>query len=71
MNRLPCPSCGQQAGVPIIWGMPTPEDFGKVESGQWDVVLGGCCLPDPMVTAECQACDARWLHDDAAQLAES
>jgi hypothetical protein len=51
--------------------MPTPEDFGKVESGQWDVVLGGCCLPDPMVTAECQACDARWLHGDADQLAES
>jgi integrase len=28
-------------------------------------------LTDPMVTAECQSCGARWLHDDADQLAES
>ena len=64
MTRLACPSCGQQAGVPIIWGMPTPDLFDQVESGQLDVVLGGCAVPDPLVTAACRSCGARWVHDE-------
>ncbi len=64
MTGLACPNCGQQAGVPIIWGMPTPDLFTQVESGDRDVVLGGCDVPDPLVNAACRSCGARWLHDE-------
>lgn len=58
MRRVTCPACRQRAGVPIVWGMPTSEDFEAVEAGDWDVVLGGCCVED--VTAACLVCDHRW-----------
>lgn len=64
MTGLACPNCGQQAGARIIWGMSTPDLFAQVESGELDVVLGGCDVPDPLVNATCRSCGARWLHDD-------
>jgi hypothetical protein len=64
--RLRCPVCGEAAGVPIVWGFPTPDVVEKMEAGQWDVdvVLGGCVVPDPFVNVACRACRARWFQEE-------
>jgi hypothetical protein len=67
---LRCPVWGEATGVPILWGYPTPEDVEKVEAGEWDVVLGGCVIPDPFVDVACRACGARWHHEDSLGLGE-
>ncbi len=61
MTRLVCPACGESAGVPILWGFPTPETVEKVNAGEWDVKLGGCVIPDPYVNVTCRSCGRRWL----------
>lgn len=62
--QLPCPRCGEEEGRPILWGFPPPEVMERVESGDLDVVFGGCTVPEVPVNAECRACGARWLHED-------
>lgn len=52
-----------------MFGMPTPDAWEAVESGQLDVVLGGCCVPVPLVNVACRACDFRWL--DAAEVIDA
>ena len=51
-----CPSCGEKAGAPVLYGLPTRE---AVEAaGRGDLVLGGCVLTDddpPRCCTECRA----------------
>lgn len=58
MSRVRCTACREQAGVPIVRAMPRPEDWDAVEAGDWDVILGGCCVED--LNAACLICGHRW-----------
>jgi hypothetical protein len=54
-TKLVCPQCGERAGVPILYGMPTPDVFDDP-----DVALGGCVVgPDPD-NRSCQSCGHTW-----------
>ena len=53
-----CPQCGEAAGRPIVWGMPIPAVLDAIDSGEIDVELGGCVVPDEPVTHQCRACSA-------------
>ena len=49
-----CPRCAAEAVIPVVWGMPTPDDFDRAERG--DFTLGGCCVPDDLGKAAYWAC---------------
>jgi hypothetical protein len=51
-----CPSCGVQAAVPIIYGLPGPELFEAAVRGE--LMLGGCEPEQP--NAACTACGVQW-----------
>jgi hypothetical protein len=51
-DRPLCPECGEH-GVPIVYGMPTPEMEEAVDRGEYE--LGGCCIGPDMPTHECPA----------------
>ena len=53
-----CPSCQSTNVVAIMYGLPSPEGFAKVQRGERE--LGGCCLSadDPMWV--CKACHERF-----------
>lgn len=38
-----CPGCGNVDRIPVVWGMPGPDDFARAEAGEF--ALGGCCVP--------------------------
>ena len=62
----PCPACGAVAAKPILWGMPSAEDF--VRFGD-TVSWGGCCLPATPAAYVCGACGQEYgvaadLFDD-------
>lgn len=57
-----CPHCGA-VGVPIIWGMPAPGDFGRAgptsaEDPGGDSWLGGCVVSDERYG--CRRCGHQW-----------
>lgn len=56
-----CPSCGREDSIPLVWGMPGPEDFELAERGL--VALGGCMLGPDEPTLVCRACGAHWGSD--------
>ena len=49
-----CPACGSSARIPVVWGMPGPEDFERAEAGEF--ALGGCCVPPDFGTVDYWAC---------------
>ena len=53
--RERCPSCGKLTVLPVIYGMPLPEDFDTP-----DVILAGCLIPafalDEPVECERESC---------------
>ena len=57
MTREHCPECGRRTVLPVIYGMPLPEDFDKS-----DVIFAGCVirafvLDDPV---ECEHERCTW-----------
>lgn len=52
--RSVCPRCAEDTIMPVVWGMPTPDDFERAARG--DFALGGCCVPDDVETATYWAC---------------
>lgn len=57
MSREQCPGCGADTLLPVIYGMPLPEDFDKP-----DVIFAGCViygfvLDDPV---ECEGESCTW-----------
>ena len=49
-----CPACGSVERIPVVWGMPNPEDFDRAEVGEF--ALGGCCVPEDFGTVAYWAC---------------
>ena len=54
-----CPRCGS-AGLPIVWGLITPDGLEELERRGQAVVFGGCCVTPDDPTHECAACAYRW-----------
>jgi hypothetical protein len=53
-----CPSCGSKEIIPIVYGLPSPEDFERAARGE--IELGGCCIVP--VNRRCRSCNYMW-HD--------
>jgi hypothetical protein len=53
-----CPRCGRP-GVPILYGLPSPEMAEADERGE--IALGGCVIEDDQPTHECPS-GHRWLE---------
>lgn len=49
-----CPRCAAEAVIPVVWGMPGPDDFDR--AGRGEFALGGCCVPDDLGRATYWAC---------------
>jgi len=49
-----CPQCAAVTILPVVWGMPAPDDFER--AGRGEFALGGCCVPDDLETAAYWAC---------------
>ena len=55
-----CPRCGERAGRPILWGMPTFEVFAACEDGTIDVAIGGCIVDGDDPKYQCGNCEAQF-----------
>lgn len=52
----PCPHCGGERVVEIVYGMPGPDLVERSERGE--VVLGGCLINFENPTHRCRDCGA-------------
>lgn len=50
-----CDACGEEQVVPILWGMPRPDDLDRT-----DVVFGGCVVSETDADAQCRSCGRRY-----------
>jgi len=50
-----CPQCGERAGVPILYGMATPETFDDP-----DIAIGGCIVDHDSPNRRCLSCGHAW-----------
>lgn len=57
--RHRCPSCGQKAGVSILYGYPTEESFEQAERNE--IALGGCSQLIGAPNRQCLSCGHQWL----------
>lgn len=60
-DRLPCPSCGEMDGVPLVWGEPDKDTWEAFLRGE--VVLAGCVIEpngDAVPDYACRRCCHRW-----------
>ena len=53
-----CPSCGSNAVVPIIYGLPGPELMEDAKSGK--IEIGGCIVMSSNPTRKCKSCGHSW-----------
>ena len=53
-----CPECGAAAGVPILYGLPSPEFINELEPGT--VAFGGCAFSDDSPQWFCRNCEHEW-----------
>ena len=61
----PCPSCGSEDTVPIMYGMPSQEGFLAANRGR--VRLGGCIVIEGLSPdASCTACGVKWVREGPA-----
>ena len=54
----PCPQCGLEDSVPLIWGLPGIDLMQLAERGL--VSLGGCMVPGDDPAWHCRACGLDW-----------
>lgn len=54
-----CPSCGQKAGVSILYGYPTEDSFERAERNE--IALGGCSQLIGAPNRQCLDCGHQWL----------
>lgn len=54
----PCPNCGGQATVPILWGLPRDDDYVK-DAGRSQ--FGGCIIPENPPNSACATCGYEWI----------
>jgi hypothetical protein len=61
---MPCPNCGEHAGVPLVWGDPDEKTRAAVLRGE--IVLAGCMI-EPISGAvpdyACLKCAYRWRDE--------
>ena len=57
-RRPPCPRCGAEHVVPIVYGLPAQELFERAERGE--VELGGCCIGENDPDSLCRECNHKW-----------
>lgn len=55
---LPCPRCGAQNTVPIVYGYPAPATEEAARRGE--IVLGGCIIGPEAPVWACPACGHEW-----------
>jgi hypothetical protein len=63
-----CPKCGASAVRPAMFGMPTMDVIGAVESGEISIVIGGCVLSFAPVSCGCLACSAMFVEASGGAL---
>ena len=57
--KQPCPACGEEKGLPIIWGMPgLPAIFELAEEGE--LAIGGCVDFGDRDRWRCASCGHGW-----------
>ena len=59
-----CPSCGSSATRPIVYGMPSLDDWARAEAGEF--VIAGCVIPERPAASWCSNCHAEfgvWDHN--------
>jgi hypothetical protein len=57
---IPCPQCGSEDVVKIVYGYPTEETLEKAEAGE--VHLGGCVIGHFDPNRYCKHCGHEWLQ---------
>jgi len=61
----PCPACGHKTARPIVWGMPSSDDF----ANHPDVIFGGCVIDDPIPAQwQCDHCGEQYVTVTMTQL---
>ncbi len=66
--KKPCPTCGQLAVVPVVYGYPSESTMGHAM--QQDILLGGCVIdayPPPFDQVGCVTCGWRGKRVDLAR----
>lgn len=53
-----CPDCGERAGVPLVFGLPSSEAMDAEARGE--IALGGCIIPWEPLHYRCLACGWEW-----------
>lgn len=53
-----CPRCGDTAGVPIVYGLPSRELSERAARGE--VELGGCVIMPGAPQLRCRVCRHEW-----------
>lgn len=60
-----CPCCGENEGVPLVWGSPSKEQWEAFQRNE--LVLAGCMI-QPYSGGEpdyaCLKCSYRWTSQD-------
>jgi hypothetical protein len=54
----PCPKCGAESPMPILYGLPGPE-LGE-SAARGELVLGGCIIRDDNPEWQCRACGEQY-----------
>ena len=58
----PCPQCGSEEVVSIMYGLPNPEGEELQRAGK--LVFGGCCVDDRSPVWYCRGCKRRFGRRD-------
>jgi hypothetical protein len=56
--KQPCPACGEEKGLPIIWGMAL-STVGEL-ADQGELVMGGCVVFGDPDRWRCASCGHGW-----------
>jgi hypothetical protein len=59
-----CPRCGREDSVPLLYGLPGPDDLRLAERGE--VALGGCLVAGKEAAFVCRTCHVRWGDESDA-----
>lgn len=57
-RKYVCPACRQEAGVYILYGLPTEEAIEMAERNE--IALGGCCIEEDGPDHKCTQCGHEW-----------
>lgn len=58
MRKFQCPSCSQNTGIEIVYGMPSEGLARQAELGE--IALGGCVIEPNQPNYRCASCGFEW-----------